>query len=399
MPTSTRYRPWARLGLSLALTVLAGIGLPLLGACFGAWLGAGCNGQVLSGHGVFPLRPEAAPVPGADAVFSPAVFTILGLLALGLLAIVGFLLWPRHATTASPVRSRHRLPGWGWLALCSLVLCWYLAWDGGIASLVSSGTGTDQQVRALLFTPLWLSFIVLVNAEHYRRHGTCLLCARPGRFLLLFPASMVFWWYFEYLNSYTHNWYYQGVEGFGPLAYTIYASLAYSTVLPALASTTHWLAGLRVFQHGYTRPLLPSPHPRRNALLWLLCAALSLFATGAWPDYSFALIWAAPVIVLLALQRLSGQSTYLTALYQGQWSRLGLPALAGLGCGFLWEMWNSQAAAKWHYAIPFVDRYHLFEMPMLGYAGYLPFGISCAVIIALLLPHFADNTLSGGTPL
>ena len=52
--------------------------------------------------------------------------------------------------------------------------------------------------------------------------------------------------------------------------------------------------------------------------------------------------------------------------------------LAGLACGFFWEMWNMWSLAKWVYSVPFVDRFHLFEMPALGYAGYLPFGIECA---------------------
>jgi hypothetical protein len=30
-----------------------------------------------------------------------------------------------------------------------------------------------------------------------------------------------------------------------------------------------------------------------------------------------------------------------------------------------------------------VDRFRIFEMPLLGYAGYLPFGIECAAIAAL----------------
>ena len=32
------------------------------------------------------------------------------------------------------------------------------------------------------------------------------------------------------------------------------------------------------------------------------------------------------------------------------------------------------------YAIPYVDALHVFEMPLLGYAGYLPFGVLCAEI-------------------
>ena len=31
------------------------------------------------------------------------------------------------------------------------------------------------------------------------------------------------------------------------------------------------------------------------------------------------------------------------------------------------------------------DRFRIFEMPLLGYAGYLPFGIECAAIAALVL--------------
>jgi hypothetical protein len=31
-----------------------------------------------------------------------------------------------------------------------------------------------------------------------------------------------------------------------------------------------------------------------------------------------------------------------------------------------------------------VHRYLIFEMPLLGYAGYLPFGLQCAVVGSLL---------------
>jgi hypothetical protein len=31
-----------------------------------------------------------------------------------------------------------------------------------------------------------------------------------------------------------------------------------------------------------------------------------------------------------------------------------------------------------------VHRYQIFEMPLLGYAGYLPFGLQCAVVGSLL---------------
>ncbi|MBW2675319.1 MAG: hypothetical protein JRD89_18220 [Deltaproteobacteria bacterium] len=47
-------------------------------------------------------------------------------------------------------------------------------------------------------------------------------------------------------------------------------------------------------------------------------------------------------------------------------------------------MWNWKSLAKWGYSIPFVHRYPIFEMPILGYAGYLPFGIECAIVGAIV---------------
>jgi hypothetical protein len=57
-----------------------------------------------------------------------------------------------------------------------------------------------------------------------------------------------------------------------------------------------------------------------------------------------------------------------------------LPALAALFCGFFWELWNVNSLAHWEYSVPFVQRFHIFEMPILGYAGYLPFGLECMVV-------------------
>ena len=67
-------------------------------------------------------------------------------------------------------------------------------------------------------------------------------------------------------------------------------------------------------------------------------------------------------------------------LQKGDWRLVWLPALAALFCGFFWELWNAYSLAHWEYSVPFVQRFHLFEMPILGYAGYLPFGLECMVV-------------------
>jgi len=49
-------------------------------------------------------------------------------------------------------------------------------------------------------------------------------------------------------------------------------------------------------------------------------------------------------------------------------------------------MWNYYSLSKWSYTVPYVNRFQLFEMPILGYAGYLPFGLECMVAACLILP-------------
>ena len=49
-------------------------------------------------------------------------------------------------------------------------------------------------------------------------------------------------------------------------------------------------------------------------------------------------------------------------------------------CGLCWETWNYYALAKWVYAVPWVHGWQIWEMPLIGFAGYLPFGVECAAV-------------------
>ena len=87
-----------------------------------------------------------------------------------------------------------------------------------------------------------------------------------------------------------------------------------------------------------------------------------------------------PLMIIVSLQTLSGEPHVFSGLAAGDWRLVVASALAALFCGFFWEMWNYYSLAKWQYSIPFVHRFLIFEMPVLGYAGYIPFGLECSAI-------------------
>jgi hypothetical protein len=74
-------------------------------------------------------------------------------------------------------------------------------------------------------------------------------------------------------------------------------------------------------------------------------------------------------------------------LAKGSWSSVVLSSLAALICGGFWEMWNAYSLVHWEYSIPYVHTFKIGEMPILGYAGYLPFGLECLAVADFFLGY------------
>jgi hypothetical protein len=270
----------------------------------------------------------------------------------------------------------NRFPWWGWCGLLLGLVSWILAWNR---------FPWFSKCQAHTFTPLWIAYILTVNGFTYRRTGTCVLLRQPLSFLLLFPASAGFWWFFEYLNRFVQNWSYTGAE-FGPAEYFLFATLSFSTVLPAIVGTREWLLSFPRWHRTYGRffPVRIS-FPRLFAAAVLLASGAGLFLLGIYPNHLFTLLWISPLLILVSLQVLLKETHMLSPLTEGDWRFVLASALAALLCGVFWEMWNFYSLAKWVYQVPFVQRFHAFEMPILGYAGYLPFGLECGVVAEMVL--------------
>jgi hypothetical protein len=329
--------------------------------------GAAAAGKPLGAYLRFP--PQTPDIPHAP--FSPSVFVALALFILAATVPLFFRLI-RHRSETGRGGTARPFPWWGWAGAGLGATAWVLAW-GRFPWM--------GELQAHTFTPLWISFILVVNALAVRGTGSCLLLSRTRRFLLLFPASAAFWWSFEYLNRFVGNWRYVGGKEFGPGEYFLFATLPFSTVLPAVLSVRELLLSFPRVDGAFRewRPFsLRRPRAAAGAALLLACAGL--LAVGVVPDVVFPLVWVAPPLLLISAAALRGKPHALSGIAGGDWRSFVASTLAALFCGFFWEMWNHGSAVKWVYSIPYVDAFRVFEMPILGYAGYLPFGVLCAEV-------------------
>jgi hypothetical protein len=357
--------------ICVSLTLV--LGLPLFG---GLW-----SGQPLGRYLAFPPRVNYVQ----HELFSWPVFVTLALL---IALVVGPILLriartnlrlSSSSTQHSILNSQHSrpFPWWGWFGIGWTGLWWVVAW---------TRFPWLAAVQEQTFTPLWLGYIVTVNAVTFARTGRCMMLHRHRYVLSLFFLSAAFWWMFEYLNRFVQNWYYVGAVELSSLEYFVRATIPFSTVLPAVLGTAELLTSYPTVSAGLDR-FGPIYHHSTKPASWslLIVACLGLFTIGRWPNYLFPLVWLGPLLLVVSLQELGGRLTVLSSLAQGDWRGMWISALAALICGFFWELWNWKSLAHWEYAIPFVHRFQLFEMPLLGYAGYLPFGLECVAVADLCL--------------
>ena len=351
----------------LKFVVLGGmlLGLPLLGVYLA--------GYPLNRYLEFPPKTQYIEhAPFSWPAFTVITATILAVvLPLAQRGIQAYKKRPQKAVELTPTA----FPWWGWIGVIVGSFAWILAW---------TRFSWFIPYQPHTFSPLWFSYIVVVNALCVRQTGHSLMTDRPGFFLLLFPVSAVFWWFFEFLNRFVQNWYYTGAE-FSPWAYFWYATLPFTTVLPAVLSTKQWLQSANWIKHCYgdMRPIR-FWQPRKAAVCILLLSAAGLAGIGLRPNYLFPLLWISPLLILVCLQTLMKERHIFSVIVAGDWHGAVAAALAALVCGFFWEMWNYFSLAKWAYSVPLVHRFQIFEMPLLGYGGYLPFGLECMVIGAML---------------
>jgi hypothetical protein len=135
---------------------------------------------------------------------------------------------------------------------------------------------------------------------------------------------------------------------------------------------------------------------------------------GLFPFALFWVLWLSLIPALVPAMSLTNYWTPFTPIAEkGNYSPVVLIALATVLNGFFWELWNYGSEYfhmgiptnpnYWKYSVPYLDKFHFFsEMPILGYFGYLFFGIGCWVLwvsVAYIFGFNPDLTLPKKEPI
>jgi hypothetical protein len=260
-----------------------------------------------------------------------------------------------------------------WLGLLLVAVCWPLNW-------MLPGMRT-----AYLFFPLWLGYVLVVDALVLSRTGTSLWSRSRRDFVLLFVASSPVWWLFELINGRTSNWEYLGSNAFTPLEYYALCTISFSTVMPAVFETAELARTFGWIDRVARGPRLPQT-PRVNGGIFA-CGLGMLALTLVWPRCCYPFVWSSLVLILDPLNGWLGRQQLLHDLHRGDWRPVISLSVGALICGFFWEMWNYYSWPKWIYHTPGAQFLPIFEMPVLGYGGYVPFALELFALKNFLWPR------------
>ena len=274
-------------------------------------------------------------------------------------------------------KRKGRWPVYGWLGLILVAVFWLLNWS-------LSGLRTHWG-----FFPLWLGYSLTVDALVYRRKGHSLLTRNPAAYAGLFLVSAPAWWLFELINLRTQNWIYIGEDAFSFFQFAALSTLSFSTVMPAVFGTAELAGTLNRLRRIGTGPVvLPTPS-FLYGMFAAGCAMLLLLLL--WPDLFFPLVWMSVYCIIEPLNVKLGNRSLLDDLARGDWTPIVALGAGSLICGFFWEMWNFLSYPKWVYRIPYADWFHVFEMPLPGYLGYLPFSLELFALYHLVTGLFLPD--------
>lgn len=231
------------------------------------------------------------------------------------------------------------------------------------------------------FTPImWTGYILFIDSFIHRVTGNSLINSRFKQFLFMLPYSFACWLIFEAYNLHLQNWQYIGLPENIVERYFGYF-WAFATIFPGVLLTSEWIDISGIFNKLRVRTFT-----FRKTTLYIIMTIGVLFlvvpilAPQEIAVYLFGPVWIGFVFLIDPINYFIGAKSLFRELENGRLNKLFSLFLSGTICGFLWEFWNYWAAAKWLYTLPFLNEPKIFEMPLFGFLGFLPFAAEIYVM-------------------
>ena len=364
----------------LSAVLLASVFLPLIGELI-----------VMKGKLPFDFFgfPPAITPQDVKAPFNLPVFIAIALVCL---AITIFYFFPtlfgfKKATLPSNIskKEKGKIPVWFWLGAILMFGAMFFMWG--------KFSGPKFITNWTLLPLFWGAIIFFDGIVYYRMAGRSIINDRPRTLIAIAVCSIGGWAYFEYLNFFVkENWYYPKGDLISTEQFMIYSLLGSSALLTIAFELYMLLESFPKLAIKYTQ----GPKLKVSKATWKIILAGSLLVMlliSIFPDELFFFIWLAPLLLFLSILEIFGIWTPFTPIVKnGNWTPFVLMCLTYLIQGFFHECWNFFSASHlpnneiitynpgfWMYSVPYVNVLHIFEMPLLGFFGYLPFGLYCWV--------------------
>lgn len=228
--------------------------------------------------------------------------------------------------------------------------------------LPAAGSITATMITLLIV----LGYTLLINFAVKLRSGNSPFVRQPGYFLAMSATSAVLGWLCTYLNYFVASW---SPIPVGSTLQILLTTALFALLAPAVLITRALLGSFPGWLERLARGIaLPAPDSQTGAFTLIPLAVLGLLGGAAWPAQLFWLLWAAPLLLLLALQLLWHESTLFSGLKSGDWGRVICSALSGLMVGNLSVISYQAAGGTLLINMP---------NPLFVQLGYVLFGLLC----------------------
>ena len=370
-------------------------------------------GSYIYHHGVFdkhyfdfpPLKPEHVYDNFSWPIFiAVAIVFFLTMVLYAYPYLFGF---KRLETIVTSQESKESVsfPRWFWIGL--------VVWGGTLIFLMGHFTSPKWFLNWAYVPLYWGLTFVLDGIVYKRTGGKSIFNNAPKELIGIGVSSVTGWLIFEYFNFFVQEyWYYPMGDLIQDDEFFVYAIFASSALLPLAFELYSLFNSFPSWVNMYKKgPKITLGKPVQIVLL--LLAFAGLFFMSFYPTWLCPVIWVSPLIIITVSLDMVGLWTPFSSIKKGNWTPVLFMALTYLVAGFMLEGQNYLSATHenglpiteypgyWVYNVPFVNRFHLFEMPVVGFYGYLPFGIYCLVwwILFAFLTNIKTNFSKDESPI